>query len=427
MNRKQYMPKDTANKENNIQQEHITSELFARMVDGETTLEDLTIIKNVTASGKKTEESKAYKKVLENLTNEQLHAFTSTIARYAHDLTPAADMQFMCRGTSEQFMKTALLLLAQRNGMKVEFDPQKQTVDIVNLKISPAIADIYATLRKEFYPKRNMPPSKDVQTAVAESISFLLLKSLVEETSSYKKLDPKLQVALQQAFTPTMPQAGTNLVAGNIEGITPSLYIDELINNNILNKIERGQIEYQANKQKEEIPQTKKNFSIDFMIKTFSEPTAHSIIKESLATFDKITPQGKDKVTVTLSPKLVESIHHKVLLDQQNDISATLTAELKKAETPLRKIKNFFSHNNSPFSEKALEKVVSNVATAIKTAFLASPEATTKSIQRPPANLNKERSVSTHNIATSARRGNFPSKPLMPTKRTTSTSHLNRR
>ncbi len=415
------MPKGTNHTEE-ILTHTITSEIVNRMVDGATTLEDLKTIKQVTGlHERKAEKTALIESVGAHFTNDQLHALTLTIAQNASALIKSEDQSFCCRETPEHFIKELLVLEAKRSGMTVELDKDPLAVNVANLVLPSPTADIYDTLTRTFYPQRSVSEQK-VQERIAESISFLLIKSLVEESVTYQKLDLAPQGAIQLSCAIPSKDAKLNLITSHILSPAPGLCIQQLIDNNIL-----SQVKPQKSKAKEVLSKKEKS-DIAFKIrKALARPIANLIIKKSLENLKPpINKKKESEIEKVLSRILLEEIFSTALLNYQNEIINFLTKELQASQNISTQIITKLFHNDYNISSDKIKTVAEKVRIQFCSSRYGEAPKTTVLTEPSPTLIKKAKeqfkSLRTSNINLSR---SSKEKPKMP-RRSRSYANISR-
>ncbi|WP_375326364.1 DUF5410 family protein [Candidatus Tisiphia endosymbiont of Nemotelus uliginosus] len=335
-NREEAMPTATNNKE------PITQEIISRIACNKTTLDDLKTIQNYFVNHNYQPIREAFVKSLgENLSHTQLHQFNSKIMSNANSLSEPEDKKFMCRKTEMKIFKDLLVLEAEQRGMKVKFEKLE---DIPQLSPIPLeILDHYSTLKEHFYKPRDVTEETQLNKHMVESISFLLISSLIEETEFYNTLSELQQASIQQ------------LCVTNRNGaMSKQSPINSLIQQNIAKLAKPMQ-------SREEMPYQRTGDELTTAImKPLAAPLSQLIINKSLQD-SNTNLNTEDMDTKQLSDVLSKKIPVETLLKKQNDIIVTLSKQLKDSKTIRSKITNFLFHDNEI---KNIEEIVENVASA---------------------------------------------------------------
>lgn len=359
------MPTATNNKE------PITQEIISRIANNETTLDDLQTIQDYFANHNYQPVREAFVKSLEeNLSHAQLHQLNSTIMRNANDLEVAEDKKFMCRKSGMKIFKDLLVLEAEKKGMKVMFEKSEDIPQFS--QIPPEILDHYSTLKEHFYTPRGVTEETPLNKHMAESISFLLIPSLIEKTELYKKLSESQQLSIKQLCTSNSD--------GTISEKSP---INSLIQQNIAKLAMPMQ-------SREEIPYQHPGDELTTAIMTpLVAPLSQLIINTSLQNSSENL--NNNTQTKKLSDVLSQKIPATILLKKQNEIIDTLSKTLKDSKTIRSKLTHLLLHAKAT---KNIEEIVENVASA----FSGSAQVNKKN-QKTFSNLKKNK-ITVDNIST---------------------------
>ncbi len=177
------------------EQDAISQDLISRIVSGDTTLDDLEVLKGRFGSDKDTLLRKEFVAILsEKLSDDALHKFNSKVMEYSTDLAVSPDTKFMYRTPNMKFFQEMLVSEAKREGMRVELDQNGIVENTILSDIPPKMLEHYAVLNKNLHTKHGNENNNDV---IAEVISWVLTASLARESEYYKQADETTQQALE--------------------------------------------------------------------------------------------------------------------------------------------------------------------------------------------------------------------------------------
>ncbi|WP_341794002.1 MULTISPECIES: DUF5410 family protein [unclassified Rickettsia] len=327
----------------------LTRNIISNIVAGEATKEDLIEFKNVFGTKPKEKERKAFVKALnEILDDDILYKLNHAVMENAHILVPDHDHVFYCRETQDKIFQELLVLEAKRHGMIAKFDVNSKLEPLKPEDIPPAILDHYATLKENFYNKRDAKDSLD--SRIAQSINFMMYGPIVRENTNYTKLlNPAAQAILEK----------------EIQKIDGS-YIQELSKSRISQYIEKAprKTVFQINtinKDKTEIKSI-----TDKIIKGIGNElkiTPESIIVDSIEKLEEkflVDNQQKEKILIKLSSCLAK-IDNLQLIEEKEKLTSIISRELEDNKTNFSKKINIFSSKYYKIATKKLEDIETEI------------------------------------------------------------------
>lgn len=165
-----------------------------RIVSGDTTLNDLNVLKDMFKSSEMTPLRKEFVAILgEKLSPEALHKFNSKVMEYSVELADPNDNKFVYRTPEMKFFQEMLVLEARREGMRVELSKDGVAENTLLSSIPPKIMEHYATLSNNLHKNHG----NESDALMAEVISWGLTASLARESEYYKKADKAVQISTE--------------------------------------------------------------------------------------------------------------------------------------------------------------------------------------------------------------------------------------
>lgn len=310
---------------NQTENTSINKELIDRIISGKVTLKDVEFLSEAFGqASEKTVRDALIQSLASNLPVDGLHALNKAIVENANIWVQKEDQYFMLREAKDSFFKNLLILEAQKTGFKVDsaengkFSNEKGEFT-GKITVSPEMLDHYATLKDGFYQQRNQ---QNVNQAIAESMSFILVRDVVRATAAYKAMGPKDVALLEKEFT------------------DKGIFVKYLAQNNIIN-----QVQHQNKPNSPPLSQKDIDKASLAIMANLKNVTKSAIIDKSLESLKRkglsVSDQQQQKIrTLTES---IEKIPANVLVTQSTEITNYLSKELKASRTFGSLIKSFFS------------------------------------------------------------------------------------
>ncbi|MGL4226034.1 MAG: DUF5410 family protein [Rickettsia sp.] len=337
----------------------LTYKLIERIVQKETSKEDIIVLRNAFGSDRLGRD--AFTSALNELLDDQeLHALNSTIMKNAIMLNEESP-NLLCRQDNEKVFADLLVMEAKRTNMTIRFDDDNNMLPLTPEDIPPAILDHYATLQKSFYndPKiqEHNKTNNSTDVLISQSINFLLYAPILRNSETYHSWPDDLKLKNEVNLQRIDGQYITKLSDAGIASYSASAnYEPTTLNQDIQN----------TKSVKDKINDIITLYGSDLKI------TPDTIILEAIEQFESnskvhFTDAVRDKVHNTLSKSVQGGLEEKInkdpypkLVINREIIRDTISSELGqiKRNKILNKFAHFNEENLSILGSQVIDKIV---------------------------------------------------------------------